>query len=549
MTATTAPIRVQLPHEVIRARCAKVGVPLWRFDPTGHALEHPTEEGLAGTFLASRYLGVQIEQAARAWAADPSPAPIELFPGWWLIPLIESARRRRQALYVGLALEPRALESEEFDAACQSAAIDRAAAAAALSPAATFTPSSVRLAASMLVWSLGDLQAVSRNDEAAASSGRQLTELYEEISLLYKLGGAMNQLEHPEAFIRMACNELHQTMPYAWVAARFAPEQRLCRAMAGKVIVAGELPCDEGVFVAQADRLMSRERAGRAPIAEGDEAGPLAPRGRQVLVLPIVRDGFTIGLILAGDKRGPDPVVSNVDIKLVEAAAGSIGVLLDNVFMYDDQQALFLGVVEALTASIDAKDPYTCGHSERVAHLAARLASAHGLDDEQCERIRIAGLVHDIGKIGVPESVLCKAGKLTDEEFGLIKLHPEIGYDILKDIALLADVLPGVLHHHERYDGRGYPRGLAGEDIPLMARIIGLVDSFDAMSSNRTYRAALPRERVLDEIRHHAGAQFDPALADSFASLDLSHYDELVRHHQDVSRQGGLRTRRRGIAA
>src|SRR5690606_20290161 len=134
-------------------------------------------------------------------------------------------------------------------------------------------------------------------------------------------------------------------------------------------------------------------------------------------------------------------------------------------------------------------------HSERVAYMATRLGEAIGLDAETAQRLHIAGLVHDVGKIGVPEAVLCKPGRLTDEEFKLIKLHPEIGHRILRDIPQLADVLPGVLSHHERWDGKGYPHGLAGEEIPMFGRLIAIADSFDAMSSTRTYRSAMPREK------------------------------------------------------
>src|SRR5262249_25179437 len=159
-------------------------------------------------------------------------------------------------------------------------------------------------------------------------------------------------------------------------------------------------------------------------------------------------------------KQGDDPQVSSYDIQLLEAAAGFIGAFLDNAALYTEQRAMFMGTLEALTASIDAKDRYTCGHSQRVAHLAQQLPPASGLSADQAERVRIAGLVHDVGKIGVPEAVLGKAGKLTDAEFDAIKMHPEIGHRILKDIPRLDDILPGVLHHHERYDGRGYPHGL-----------------------------------------------------------------------------------------
>jgi len=145
--------------------------------------------------------------------------------------------------------------------------------------------------------------------------------------------------------------------------------------------------------------------------------------------------------------------------------------------------------------------------------------------------MHITGLVHDVGKIGVPEAVLCKPGKLTEDEFDLIRKHPEIGYRILKDIPQLKDILPGVLYHHERWDGNGYPHGLSQQQIPMVARLIALADSFDAMSSTRTYREARSRSEVLREIRQCAGTQFDPELAPVFAKLDFSGYDRLVAEH------------------
>jgi HD-GYP domain-containing protein (c-di-GMP phosphodiesterase class II) len=143
--------------------------------------------------------------------------------------------------------------------------------------------------------------------------------------------------------------------------------------------------------------------------------------------------------------------------------------------------------------------------------------------------VKLAGIVHDVGKIGVPEAVLTKNGRLTDEEFNLIRQHPEIGHRILGGIPPLAPVLPAVLHHHERFDGRGYPHGLAGKDIPVFARIIAIADTFDAMSSTRAYRAAMPREHVLRELSRSAGTQLDPEMVSEFVRMEFSGYDALIR--------------------
>ena len=163
-----------------------------------------------------------------------------------------------------------------------------------------------------------------------------------------------------------------------------------------------------------------------------------------------------------------------------------------------------------------------------MAHLGEQIALNLGMSAQEAERVKICGLLHDVGKIGVPEAVLCKPGRLTDEEFDAIKLHPEIGYRILKDLTGLEDVLPGVLHHHERIDGNGYPHGLKGEEIPRIARILACADTFDAMSSNRAYRDAMPREKVLAELDRCKGTQFDPDVVDAFLLINLQTYDAMV---------------------
>jgi len=191
-----------------------------------------------------------------------------------------------------------------------------------------------------------------------------------------------------------------------------------------------------------------------------------------------------------------------------------------------------MGLLRSLTSAVDAKDAYTCGHSERVALLAQYLATQAGLPDGQVERIYMAGLLHDVGKIGIPESVLQKTGRLTAEEFELMKRHCQIGAHILADVKQLEDIVPGVLHHHERYDGHGYPMGLAAHDIPVMGRIICLADCFDAMTSNRTYRRALPLQVALTEIRRCSGTQFDPALAEMLLEIPRDQLQNALRDPQ-----------------
>jgi energy-coupling factor transport system substrate-specific component len=166
--------------------------------------------------------------------------------------------------------------------------------------------------------------------------------------------------------------------------------------------------------------------------------------------------------------------------------------------------------IQAIAATVDAKDENTSQHSFRVAEYSALIAGRCGWSKEECENLRQIALLHDIGKIGIPDSVLNKPAKLTDEEYDIMKSHVLIGSQILKDFTLVDNVIEGALYHHERYDGKGYIHGLKGEDIPVNARIIGIADAFDAMTSNRVYRQHMDMEYVINELKQGAGTQFDP---------------------------------------
>lgn len=179
-------------------------------------------------------------------------------------------------------------------------------------------------------------------------------------------------------------------------------------------------------------------------------------------------------------------------------------------------QRLTLQTIETIANTIDAKDEYTKGHSSRVSEYAVEIATRMGMEPEVVDRIRYIALLHDIGKIGVPDSVLNKPGKLSDSEYELIKKHTTVGGEILKDVDMLPDLDIGAKYHHERYDGNGYPEGLKGEEIPLTARIICLADAYDAMTSNRVYRKHLTKEAVIAELKGCRGKQFDPVITDVF---------------------------------
>lgn len=187
-----------------------------------------------------------------------------------------------------------------------------------------------------------------------------------------------------------------------------------------------------------------------------------------------------------------------------------------NCSLFQEKELLLRGVIRSLINAIDAKDSYTCGHSDRVAEVARLIARALSLDPAECERVYMTGLLHDVGKIGVPDFVLQKPGRLTEEEFALIRQHPVIGYEILKHLDNFRYVLPGVLHHHEAIDGSGYPHGLKGSEIPLVARILAVADAYDAMTTDRPYRRGMPSEKAEQILRNGVGKQWDGDCVDAF---------------------------------
>jgi len=186
------------------------------------------------------------------------------------------------------------------------------------------------------------------------------------------------------------------------------------------------------------------------------------------------------------------------------------------VAQFAAQQRAYEATVSALCQAVETKDVYTRGHSERVSRGAVMIAREIGMRTDRTDALRLAGMLHDVGKLGVPTTVLQKSGKLTDDEYAAIQLHPMRGLDIVREIGFLDEALAGIMHHHERIDGKGYPMGLAGDEIPEFGRVLGVADAFDAMTSTRSYRGARPIPEAIEELRRWAGLQFDPAFVDAF---------------------------------
>jgi HD-GYP domain-containing protein (c-di-GMP phosphodiesterase class II) len=252
------------------------------------------------------------------------------------------------------------------------------------------------------------------------------------------------------------------------------------------------------------------------------------PQLRNVLAFA-VEDGSNKGLLIALNKQGPGgeapsgkaghdarQTFRRTDAAGLAPFAALFEMQLRGYRRYQELKGLLVGLTRSLTSALDAKDAYTFGHSERVARIALELGDELGLQEEELNDIYLAGLLHDIGKIGVPDAVLTKAGPLDAEETQRLRQHVTIGHQILAGLQPLRNLLPGVLYHHERLDGRGYPEGLAGENIPMLARILAVADAFDAMSTKRAYRDALDPAEVEAILKKGAGTQWDPRVIEAF---------------------------------
>jgi response regulator RpfG family c-di-GMP phosphodiesterase/pSer/pThr/pTyr-binding forkhead associated (FHA) protein len=245
---------------------------------------------------------------------------------------------------------------------------------------------------------------------------------------------------------------------------------------------------------------------------------------RSVLCVPIEYEDDLLGVLYL-DSPGRDNLFTEEDLHFVSGIAGAAAVAITNARSLEQVRLTaqqlnrtYLSMLAVLANAIEARDHYTIGHTWRVARFAQAIARRLGWDEDRVGQIEVGGMLHDIGKIGVPDSILTKPGRLDREELELMELHPQIGARMLRDVPSLHHVLPYVLHHHERWDGKGYPDRLVGDAIPIEARLLAVADTLDAMTSNRPYRPGLDPRVVIEELRQEAGRQFDPAVVEALAS-------------------------------
>ncbi|MEK7274267.1 MAG: HD domain-containing phosphohydrolase [Candidatus Desantisbacteria bacterium] len=381
---------------------------------------------------------------------------------------------------------------------------------------------------------------INKLNQGIESLTKEITHTYEELSLIYDvsthIGSVLDADKLPVEVINKAINVLdvrcgflllfdEQRSEMVIKAARgFAPE--LLDKFKGEYLpnngLAGECVRKKQPIVRQ--------------IKEKNDVAETILGIENIMCVPMIYKEEPIGVIVLGDKVSGEPFYTP-DTKLVFALASITSTMVQNARLYSQLQNMFLSAIRSLSSAIDEKDNYTLGHSNRVTTYSVELGKRMNLSEEQLGVLQLAAILHDVGKIGIPEEVLKKPGKLTNEEWGNIKQHPDKGVHIVEPMVEtegtmaafginfinpkehIKEIISGIKYHHERFDGHGYPAGLNSTNIPLISRIIAVADAYDAMTSKRSYRDALPEHVAIEELRKNAGEQHDPEIVELFIKM------------------------------
>jgi putative nucleotidyltransferase with HDIG domain len=377
---------------------------------------------------------------------------------------------------------------------------------------------------------IGLMQTNAQLKRQLADLSSHLLTTFEEITLLHRLTEHLSISKSVTELCGLSVGWLADVVPAKSVAIWFESnvhlhEQHATEANGRKpvLIAHGKSPLEESEYGRFIERLGPRVANEPLVLNRGATGSPtwFYPDVREIISVPIREGNRVFGWLLALNHSGATDITNSeaefgtVEACLMASVATILGIHCGNITLYHEQSEFFGSVVRALTSAIDAKDPYTCGHSDRVARLAVCLARQLGCNKEDLNTIYLSGLLHDIGKIGIDDNVLRKPGPLTAAELEHIKTHPDLGCRILEGVKQLDKVMPVVRHHHEAWNGKGYPAGLKEDETPFLARIVAVADSIDAMSSDRPYRKGIPDEKLDAILREGAAIQWDPKIVEA----------------------------------
>ncbi len=356
-----------------------------------------------------------------------------------------------------------------------------------------------------------------------AYAGEKIERLQKALAAVYKVGNILSAEEDLDSALRQVMDTIGETFGPDHAVLLLCEEDQTTiarkipwtrEAEKGREIVLSrtivEQSIKKGLSILTDDPLSDKRFAGSQSIVTHGI--------RSALCVPMEAHRRIVGALYLDIVR-PQARFSERDMELLAAIAKMAGIAVERMQLVHDMKALFFNSIRALVAAIEAKDSYTRGHSERVSTLATLLSREMALPDAEVDLVEIAGILHDVGKIGVPEEILKKTGKLTPDEYAVMKRHPAVSESILRNFKNTGSILAGIRHHHERFDGTGYPDSLSGDTIPLHARILAVADAYDAMVTRRPYKPSMTQEQALAEIRRCTGTQFDPKIVESFFRL------------------------------
>jgi len=345
----------------------------------------------------------------------------------------------------------------------------------------------------------------------------EIVRVYDEISLIQKMSGMLGNEMNVERICQLVLEEADKILSVTTLFIMLLDVER--QELFTRFAIGRDVESILGHRVPSTEGLIGHVFRQREPVTVCD----IAIDGRltlpfpatSVLCVPLIADTRPVGMLIATDKLSGEEFWSQ-ELQLMGIFASEVSSALQKANLYEEINKLFLSTVEALATAIDAKDPYTYGHSRRVAELSVAISTELGLPKDRVRKLELASLLHDIGKIGTPESILRKPGMLKPEEYEKIKEHPAKGEEILSMIAEFKEIVTWIRHHHEWYDGKGYPDRIAAEQIPIEARILAVADSYDAMTSDRPYRKGMPSDTVLNIMEQFSRSQFDPVILEAF---------------------------------